>query len=368
MNKVIFYYASMRPSGGVERVISNLVNTLSKEINITVLTKDKGSVESFYPINSEVKQEVLNCPVKMNMENRISRIFNVAINIPLSILRLRKYLKHAEFEYIYTASPMGTFETWVALGFKGSRIIASEHASYNAYNALYEKLKRLTYPKVKVLSVPTTLDTSIYLERKYPAVYIPHLTTFDNLNVDQRNFTSSKKRILNVGRLTDDKRQILLLELWRDILEDELNNKWVLEIVGAGELHQQLGDYIEANDMGQFTILSGSTSNISEKYNNADIFAFTSKTEGFGMVLLEAMAFSVPCISFDIPSGPRDIISDCHNGFLIEEGDYDGYKEKLLMLMADQSMRETFSNNAVQTVLSWPNDRIRQNWLDIFTI
>lgn len=361
MKKILMYVNSMNALGGIERVIANLSDKFSDYYNVTILVKDKPI--SAYKLNDKVKIQSLNVELKMNMNSRMNRIVNVFVNCFKSRRALKKYLVANTFDYIYTAFPTNGLEAYLADKTYHNKIIASEHASYYAYNFVYRKIKGWLYPRLKAISVPTTMDTDIYKELGYKAYYIPHLNTYSETHNNELN----SKRIINVGRLTSDKQQMLLLDIWKNVFDNIDDKEWKLQIIGSGEEEEHLKEKIIRDDIKNVEMISH-TSRIADYYKNAELFVFTSKMEGFGMVLLEAMSFGVPCISFDCPSGPRDIIKDNINGFLI-----DCYKQNefsnvvISYIKKSSSERRRLSQNALKTIHEWDNFKIINQWNNIFS-
>lgn len=350
----------MNAFGGIERVIANLSNQLSDYYQITILVKD--FPQSAYQLDKRVKIETLDCPLVMNMSSRLQRIFSAPANSLVSIAKLKKYLSQNHFDVVYTAFPMNTLEVYQADLRYRSKLVVSEHASFYAYNKVYQVVKQYLYPRVKAISVPTTMDTEIYRQLGYQAFYIPHLTTFE---VSEYSETKSQT-IINVGRLTSDKQQLLLLKIWQKVNEKSPGHSWKLQLIGSGEEEQLLLDYIKQHQLDNVEMIPH-TPNISKYYNNAELFVFTSKMEGFGMVLLEAMSFGVPCISFDCPSGPRDIINDGENGWLIPCYDEQLFATKICTYIEKQAEdKNRMKRAAHQTILAWDNQKIIHSWLELF--
>ena len=210
---------------------------------------------------------------------------------------------------------MNAFELLCA-GVASDKIVVSEHGSAYGVNKIYKNIKQLVYPKVYCVAVPNKMDVDVYKNLGANAIYVPHMVY---MRQHERNRLDSHI-ILNVGRLTPDKRQDLLIQAW---YKNKHKNDWKLWIVGDGEKKNELQLQIESLGLSNSVELLPATKNIDSIYRQASFFAFSSRFEGFGLVLLEAMSYGIPCLAFDCPSGPRDIIDDGINGFLVDNGNID---------------------------------------------
>ena len=360
MDIILIYVDSMSPCGGIERVIANLSNQWVKHFQVILLVKD--DKKSFYALDERVQYCSLNCPLEINYSSRFLRGCGFVKSIIKSHYKLKKFLKNQRPDFIYTSNPINSLEVLMQGRQYEDKLVISEHGSFYGYNSVYTKLKKFVYPRAYKLSVPTTMDTDIYLQLGYPAVYIPHLSTFASVNTQSAR---KNKVVLNVGRLTEDKQQLKLLQIWEKILDRNMKSEWILQIIGKGEEEVTLKNFVNTHGMNDNVQFIKPTESIGEYFKNASIFAFTSRYEGFGMVLLEAMAFGVPCISFDCPSGPRDIINE-DNGFLIENNDNENFIEKLEVLMKNNELRENMGQKAYDTAKNWDNDSIVQAWIDLY--
>ena len=358
MKNILLYVNSMNKMGGIERVISNLSNAFVEQYNVTILVKDKPA----YPLDSRVKILSLNHEMKWDMNSRIKRITAVPINIIQSIIGLKKFLIDHEYDIVYTSFPTNGLEVYLANKNYRNKIVASEHASYYAYNAVYKTIKKWLYPRLNAISVPTTMDTEIYAELGYKTFYIPHLSTYDEIH----NNSMTSKRIINVGRLTSDKQQSLLLDIWKTVNDTIPDLDWKLQIIGSGEEEERLKQKINQYGLDNVEMIPH-TPKICDYYRDAELFAFTSKMEGFGMVLLEAMSFGVPCISFDCPSGPRDIIENNKNGMLVECYNSSLYAEKIIHYINSTKEEKMMMSRASQDkVKNWDNKAIIEKWVALF--
>lgn len=361
MKKILIYIDSVAPSAGIERVVSNMANYLIDYFDITILTKD--GEESFYFINDKVKFISLDIPLNIKYNDRIRRGLNFFKSICLCHLKLKNIMKKEKPEYIYTTNLINSFEIKLLGKNYMRKLTISEHGSSFAYNKFYKILKKYIYPKAFKIIVPTKTDTKIYSELKYPAEYIPHFSTFNEI-IEKEKIES--KIVLNVGRLTSDKQQLKLLEIWKNTLKKIDDFEWKLQIIGKGEEEENLKKYVEKNKLHENVEFIKPTKNINEYFKKASIFAFTSKYEGFGMVLLEAMSFGLPCISFDCDSGPRDIINSFENGFLIKKFDIKEFEFRLIELIKDNKLRKKMSGKAFESILNWNNEKILNQWIKLY--
>ena len=112
--------------------------------------------------------------------------------------------------------------------------------------------------------------------------------------------------------------------------------------------------------------LNGPTSNIQQEYINSSIFVFSSRFEGFGMVLVEAMACGLPVVSFDCPCGPKDIVRDGEDGILVENGNIDLLASSLSRLMNDETLRQSMSKAGLKNVQRFNIEQIAEQWRLLF--
>ena len=292
------------------------------------------------------------------MKARYKRVVSVALNLYKTVKKLKIFLKSCNFDYLYTATPLNSFEFYLAFPQIMSKMVISEHASAFAVNKIYQTIKKFIYPKAYCISVPNKMDCEVYKLWRCNVVYIPHLASFK----PQETNRLDSKIVLNVGRLTLDKRQIELIKIWSNVRNKK---DWQLVIVGSGEEKEKLINEIKLYKLEKAVKIVGHTKNIESIYRNASIFAFTSRMEGFGMVLLEAMSFGIPCISYDCPSGPRDIIIDGKNGFLVRNNNSAEFTKKLEYMLEQSPLRE-MGQCAFETVKNWNNNGILQAWDKIF--
>lgn len=112
--------------------------------------------------------------------------------------------------------------------------------------------------------------------------------------------------------------------------------------------------------------LYGPTVDVLKEYNASSVFVLPSRYEGFGLVLIEAMACGIPVVSFNCENGPRSIISDGIDGFLIPPFDVDAFAEKMILLMNDDNLRKKMGENAQKSTSRYDIERVGHQWKLLF--
>ena len=174
----------------------------------------------------------------------------------------------------------------------------------------------------------------------------------------------TSKRVIAVGRYVYQKGFDLLLQAWAIV--EKQNQDWELAVYGQGERapYEQLIDTLKINR--NRCHLYGPTDSIKHEYFNSSVLAFSSRFEGFGMVLIEAMSCGLPVVSFDCPCGPKDIISDGVDGVLAPNGDVEQFADSLLYFINHPEEIQRFSKNAQIKSEHYSLDVLSLRWKELF--
>lgn len=175
---------------------------------------------------------------------------------------------------------------------------------------------------------------------------------------------AKKPYILWAGRLTEIKGVDYLAETACLVLRKLPGWKWL--VAGEGEMRQWLEGYIQEHDLQHRLVLLGRVEDLEPYYSGADLFVLTSHSEGLPMCLLEAKSHSLPCVSFDIRTGPDEIIRDGVNGYLVEPYDCGKLAERIVKLASDGELRKEFARNAVLDLEKFDLEQILDSWNEVF--
>lgn len=375
--KIVYVTPALYMAGGVERVLTLKANYFAEHFgyDITIiLTEGKGK-PLFYPLNENIK--VINLDV--NFEELWNSSFIKKVWLYLRKQRRFKKLLIAELMRLrpdITVSLLRREINFLNEINDGSKKIGEMHinrANYRNFEAnesnivkdlfakfwmrnLVKKLKRLDH-----FVVLTEEDKKAWPELQNIRV-IPDPLSF----CPTKRSSLKDKRVIAVGRYVYQKGFDMLLQAWSRI--EKQYPDWQLAVYGDGErtsyeqLMEELG--IDATRCH----LNGPTSDIQSEYVNSSLFVFSSRFEGFGMVLVEAMACGLPVVSFACPCGPRDIIKDGHDGLLVENGNVEALANSLSMLMNDETLRLSMSQEGQKNVQRFRIEQVAQQWNAIFKL
>lgn len=171
------------------------------------------------------------------------------------------------------------------------------------------------------------------------------------------------KRVISAGRYMSEKGFDMLLEAWH--LLPEYLHAWHLYIFGNGDrsIYQNI---INKYNMEDTVHLMPATENIAEEFSNSSLYVMSSRYEGFGLVLAEAMSCGLPCVSFDCPYGPREIIKNGEDGLLAQNNNIEDLAKKMAQLMSNEELRRIMGKQAIKNIARYTPEFIMKQWINLF--
>lgn len=212
--------------------------------------------------------------------------------------------------------------------------------------------------KLKHFIVLSEEDKSKWTELNNVSVIYNPLSFFPDTTSSCEN-----KKIIAVGRYVPQKGFDMLIDCWKIV--SEKHPDWTLSIYGDG-MREELQAQIDRLNLQKSCKLEHSVANITEKYLESSIFVLSSRYEGFGMVIIEAMACGLPPVSFTCPCGPRDIIQDGIDGLLVDNGDITQLATKICSLIEHRNKRKLMGQAARQHVERFKIENIGPQWEKLF--
>ena len=345
--KILFVISDLS-GGGAERILVTLANYFAKiENSVYILTLSNN--KSFYEIDSRVKH------IKLDLLKKSNSIYNKFINNFMRLKRIRDNIKDIKPDIIVSFLTQTNIITIIASIGLNIPIIISEHSIYftENNNNLWRLLRRLTYPLADYLTILTDDDAKNYPFIKNKKV-IPNFLKI-NEKYDFYKINEKEDIILAVGRLHQVKQFKLLIKLY-----SRLDTNYKLYIVGDGVERKELEKLIQKLNLKGRVFLKGQKKDIYKYYKKAKIFVLTSKYEAFPNVILEAMHFGCAIVSFDCDYGPRAIINNNINGFLVKKENE--FLDKLNILIKNDELRIKMARNAIFRAKDFEYHKIIKEW------
>lgn len=346
-------------SGGAERVASTLANAwVSRSDQVTLMPTFSGGGECFYKLSPDVHFVYLANLVS----SRVRTFFN-----QLARLRaLRRFITTERPDVIVSFLSNVNVATIVASVGLGIPVIVCERIDPFALptSKFLRITCRLTYPLADALMVQTQAVATKYASTGWPlrrVRVIPNPVPGQMLDIQQYGGVGEKKCLLTVGRLAEQKQFGMLIKVFATLARR--NTNWSLRIAGEGPLRSVLQRQIITLGLEGRVELTGRIINIGEELAGADAFVLTSAYEGFPNALLEAMAVGLPCVTFDCPSGPREISMDGQVALLVPLNDELALGVALERLMLDAVLRQTLGSGARASVIErFALDKVLRQW------
>lgn len=376
--KIVYCLPQLYRPGGIERIVSIKANYLADVMgyDIILVLADQRNKKPFYHLSDRIKT------IDLGLD------YDNTLTLPIwkRIIK-RRALQKMHFQklkrFLYSEKPDITISTFTHEAYflpsikDGSKKVLEFHFCRGhklkmAKAFHFGFITKLGYcyrtwqeenciiPKYDQFVVLTEEDRKSWISKIPSVIHISNILPFEN----EGQSTLDNKHVIAVGRLDAQKGFDRLISIWNNLASDYLG--WRLDVYGDGQDRITLQKLIDSKGLHNSITLHHPDQCIKKHYLESSIFVMTSNYEGLPMTLLEATGLGLPSVSYDFSCGPKDVIIDGVNGYIIKEGDEQDFANKLQILMSDKEKRVYMGKNAIELSKRYSVSCIMQQWDAIF--
>lgn len=353
--RLMFFISSLE-GGGAERVMATLCNELANRGHEVYLATSK-QISFAYELDKSITVLEL-YPDGFSQINKIVRWTKF-------YKRIRLLVKEIQPNVII--SFMYGLNVHVILATLGIKIplVASEHTSFNISHNWFKYFSRFYVNRLATHTILLTeYDASFIGNKLKNKIVIPNPLSFPIIG----EIKDQRKNVIAAGSIDrwDGKGFDSLIKIWGKV--SQKHPDWILEIAGTGSKKNfsHLKSVVKEVNVEKTVVFLGFQKEIDQLLQSSSIFVLSSKFEGFGMVLTEAMSQGCACISFNCIAGPNEIITHNKSGLLVEDQNMDEMEIMLDQLITDESLRKRLSQGAIKEVERFTTKVIVDKWERLF--
>ncbi len=356
--KILYITPDITDSGGISRVVSLKTNYLVTHLNyeVSILSVNDSYPNCFYDFAPALKWFT----IKKSKNSFFFRDYirfikkTIALEEPEIIIICDAVLWLFIPWFLKVKTPI-IFETHFSIAFQKEK-----------FNSFYSILRRklILFWRSKTLK---KFDYVVFVSPQASKEWqlsnskiIPNPLSFSVF--DKAALTNKKAMAVCLNPYVKGLDRLLLI--WSKLIKN--HSDWTLDIYGNWAVNSEYLKLAQDLKLAENVNFLEPIADIQNSYNQASIFLMTSRSEAFPMVLLEALTSGVPCIAYDCPSGPRAIIEQEINGFLIENGNSDAFVEKIELLIQNENLRIQMGINAQESVKKYEIEGIMKQWNNLF--
>lgn len=371
--KIVYCTDDLSAAGGMQKVLTLKANYLAEKLgyDVTIITTDQKDNRTYFPLSTNIK--LVNLQINFyDMYNRTPFV----LRLWKYLLYMKKY-KRLLTQTLHEIKPDITITllrkeiNFINSIKDGSYKIGEIHFDKTHYRVFHHPLipsifcRLITYFwKKQLIKKLQLLDRFIVLtnEDRQKWTELESVDFIHNpIDLSDINGLSAldNKTVIAIGRYTYQKGFDRLLKAWNIV--SKKHPDWRLTVYGGGDktVYEKMVHELNINKTCQ---LNENTPQIIHKLKESSIFVLSSRYEGFGLVLVEAMACGVPPIAFDCPCGPKDIITPMKDGILVENGNIDQLANKINYLIEHPDVNHQMGIEATISAKRFDISEIMKKW------
>lgn len=361
--------------GGIENCISNLANSLVDDYEVNIVSTYKLYEKPVFKLNDKIKIKYLMTDLKPNkqeLKQSLKKLklitFFKELKKSLKILKLKKNLmieaiKNCDSDVIISTRDI--HNNWLSKYGRDKILkIGWEHNHHHNNKRYINKVTKSVLGLDYFVLVSKDL-TKFYSEKlkdkKVKCVYIPNSINF----FPQEKAKLETENLISIGRLSHEKGYLDLIDIFKELHQKYPDSK--LNIIGDGPDRKKIEKKIRDNKLEDYIILHGFQEKeyINKYLEKSSVYIMTSYTESFGLVLLEAFAYGIPCVAYSSAEGANEIISDNWDGYLIKDRDENKMIKRICELLSNRNRRLIMGANGIKKAQEFNTQKTKQKWIEI---
>ncbi|WP_207536143.1 glycosyltransferase [Desertivirga arenae] len=345
--KLVFLVVSLQASNGTERATINLANSLiSDETAISIISVRPQKRKPLFTVDAGIKLRSLDIDIK-----KPSEIFQYYSQLKNLLQDIRPdYIISCNFYISFTLVPLS----------KKYRIIAWEHVLSTFAGRPFQFIRKYLYRSLSGVVCQTDYDVQQYKKDQIEATCIPNVVA---MRSGYQKQDTAFKQIICVTRFSREKGIDLLMEIIEETSPLLQGEKVRFLIIGEGDQKEEFLTKMSRHIADGFVVVKGKTDVIEQEYANSDVLILTSRSESFGLVIVEGFSYSLPAVAFAIEGGPQRLITDKQNGYLIPPFDTKEFAKKLFELILNNSLRLQMAGKTTAVAKEFDAAQISATWL-----
>ena len=366
MSHILYIYSEISIKGGTDKVLVEKANYLATHgYQITIITESQMGRPTSFKLVPQVQHIDLGLDFnKQYSQGMLHRFYTYKKLMWIYKNRLQQILSKQNPDIVITT--MGRSLSLLPKMRDGSLKIGEAHTTKQNLRSLHLLEQRGRFYKWiaklmrrEMCQNASKLSALVLLTSKDAGDWVDIISFYPDEAASLEN-----KKVIMVGRYNDAKGYDFLIPAWEIV--HRYHPDWALNVYGSGELYDNVVRWIEECHLEESIILHEPVDNIVDKYMESSICVLSSRYEGFSLVILEAMSCGVPCVSFDSPCGPRTIISDGEDGYLVEYLNTKALADSICKLIENEELRKEMGRNGRTNVLRFSREKVMQQWVALF--